>query len=236
MASKDQTDREWRDEIDQKLIEFWKEHECLFNASKASYQNKKLKTQLWSEFALSMGLNVSDVERRSRSLRTQYGRLIGHPEKITTKKKRMLKEQLSFLKPYIVPRRVTDAQDEDEEDDEDEEEETEGSVDTGSMFGSPLRADAFGPDPRFSASPLHRPPSQPQLTEAVSLSCNCPYDDSPPEPVGDGPKNDVLSQFVKVMLSDMHQIKDSMVLMRLRRDITDLVFKAVEQDVQRRRV
>lgn len=47
-------------------------------------------------------------------------------------------------------------------------------------------------------------------------------------------RHDILNQFMEVMLSDIRQIKDPMVLMRLRRDITDLVFRAVEEDVQRR--
>lgn len=48
------------------------------------------------------------------------------------------------------------------------------------------------------------------------------------------PRHHILNQFTEVMLADMRQIKDPMLLMRLRRDITDLVFKAVEEDVQRR--
>lgn len=47
------------------------------------------------------------------------------------------------------------------------------------------------------------------------------------------PRHHILSQFAEVMLADMLQIKDPMLLMRLRRDITDLVFKAAEEDMQR---
>lgn len=48
---------------------------------------------------------MSEVERRSRSLRTQYGRLLGHPERVTTPQHRMLREKLAFLRPYILRRR-----------------------------------------------------------------------------------------------------------------------------------
>ncbi|XP_029936170.1 uncharacterized protein LOC115379585 [Myripristis murdjan] len=246
MASRCHSERQWRDELDQRLIDFWRQHECLYDSSKACYHNKRLKTRLWSEFASSMGLSFDDVERRSRSLRTQYGRLIGHPEKLNTKKKRMLKEQLGFLRPYIVPRRCADAREdgfEEEDGDEDEEEEdTEGSMETGSVSASPLHTDGPVPDPglkpQCAASTL--PPAsfhhQPHVTEVVPPHCHCRGERSPPDKLADGPKEDVLGQFVKVMLSDMHQIKDTMVLMRLRRDITRLVFEAVEHDMRKRPV
>lgn len=135
----------------------------------------------------------------------------------------------------------------DDREEDDEELETEGSVDQEmeSTFGSPLDADVTGRDDeelQFVASPsnnapLHCPNSQPQVTEVMSLISNegC----SPDQPDHTAAPNttskyDILNQFAEVMLADMRQIKDPMVLMRLRRDITDLVFKAVEEDVQRR--
>lgn len=48
---------------------------------------------------------VSDVERRSRSLRTQYGRVLWHPERVSTVQQKMLRDKLDFLRPYIVRRR-----------------------------------------------------------------------------------------------------------------------------------
>lgn len=50
-------------------------------------------------------LPVSDVERRSRSLRTQYVRGLWHPERVNTFQQKMLREKLDFLRPYIVRRR-----------------------------------------------------------------------------------------------------------------------------------
>ncbi|XP_044221477.1 uncharacterized protein LOC122992020 [Thunnus albacares] len=243
----------WGPTMDNMLIDFWRKHECLFNSSLESYYDKHLKTKLWTEFAVSIGKPVSDVERRSRSLRTQYGRVLWHPERVNTFQQRMLREKLDFLRPYIVRRRgdsfLEDKFDDREEDDD--ELETEGSVDQemGSTFGSPLDADVTGRDPddelQFVASPsnsapLHCPNSQPQVTEVMSLSCDRHNDEgSPDQPDHTAAPNttskyDILSQFAEVMLADMRQIKDPMVLMRLRRDITDLVFKAVEEDVQRR--
>lgn len=128
--------------------------------------------------------------------------------------------------------------------------ETEGSIDQemGSSFGSPLDADVTGQDlddePESVAStpnpaPLRCPNPQPQVTDVMSLSCpRCHGDegstDQPDHAAA--PKHDILNQFAEVMLADMRQVKDPMVLMRLRRDITDLVFKAVEEDVRRRSV
>lgn len=243
--------------MDNLLIEFWRQHDCLFNSSIESYYDKHLKTKLWSQFAQSIGKPVSDVERRSRSLRTQYGRLLWRPDRIKTFQQTMLKEKLDFLRPYIIRRRG--GEEENFNDDDEEGEETEGSIDqeTGSMFGSLLDADVSGADAVYearsqnstpSATPqLLCPPSQPQVTEAVinmASSGNVhPSDDNiavhPPreersttEEAAAVPRqhHDVLNQFSEVMLSDMRQIRDPLVLMRLRRDITDLVFKAAEED------
>ncbi|XP_051261009.1 uncharacterized protein LOC127366201 [Dicentrarchus labrax] len=233
----------WGPTMDNMLIDFWRKHDCLFNSSVDSYYDKDLKTKLWSEFALSIGKPVSDVERRSRSLRTQYGRVLWHPERVSTVQQKMLREKLDFLRPYIVRRRGESYLEENDYREEDDEElETEESIDQemGSSFGSPLDADVTAQDlddePQFvspiqNPAPLHCPNPQPQVTDVMSLSC--PHPD-PPDQTADTSKHDILSQFAEVMLADMRQIKDPMVLMRLRRDITDLVYKAVEEDLQRR--
>lgn len=135
----------------------------------------------------------------------------------------------------------------DDREEDDEELETEGSIDQemGSSFGSPLDADVTLDDEPHPAStlnpaPLHCPNPQPQVTDVMSLSCPRRHhdDDSTDQPdqtaAPNALKHNILNQFAEVMLADMRQIKDPMVLMRLRRDITDLVFKAVEEDVQGR--
>ncbi|XP_034042470.1 uncharacterized protein LOC117524761 [Thalassophryne amazonica] len=239
----------WGPTLDNMLIDFWRRQECLFNSSLESYYDKDLKTKLWSEFAVSIGKPVSDVERRSRSLRTQYGRVLWHPERINTLQKKMLKEKLDFLRPYIVRRRsdsyLDDKFDDGEEDDEDLEI---GHCDQkmGSTLGNPLDADVAGQDlhdeplpvaSTASLASLHCASPCPHITESISLSCDC-HDAGPPDQPDQTqvplniPKHDILNQFAEVMLADMQQIKNPVVQMRLRRDITNLVFRAVEEDLQ----
>lgn len=140
----------------------------------------------------------------------------------------------------------------DQEEDDEEVETEEGSVDqeTGSTVGSPLDVDANGQEPdedlQSVASPSNPDPqqcpnSQPQVSDVMSLSCDRQDNDEvpPDQPnhssaANTASKYNILNQFTEVMLADMRQIKDSIVLMRLRRDITDLVVKAVEEDVHRR--
>ncbi|XP_026232008.1 uncharacterized protein LOC113173009 [Anabas testudineus] len=234
----------WGPTMDNLLIDFWRQHECLFNSSADSYYDKDLKTKLWTEFALSIGKPVSDVERRSRSLRTQYGRVLWHPERVNTAQQKMLREKLDFLRPYIVRRRgdstLEEQFDDREEDNDDEEPETgEGfDQDLRSSFTSLLDADVSvtsTPNP----APLHCPNPPPQVTEVITMSCPHPHYEGPTDQpdqtaAPSTSRHDILNQFAEVMLADMRQIKDPMVLMRLRRDITDLVFKAAEQDAQRR--
>ncbi|XP_077436417.1 uncharacterized protein LOC144060602 [Vanacampus margaritifer] len=240
----------WGAKRDNILIDFWKRHECLFNSSLESFYDRDTKTKLWSECALLIGKSVSDVVRRSRSLRTQYGRVLWHPERVSTFQQRMLREKLDFLRPYIVRRRgdsYPDDKSDDHEDDEGEIE-TEGSNDheTGtSTFGSPLDDYDAGQDPHeeFPSEASTSNPSsycantQSHLAETMSLSFE-PHEksspDAPDQLAANLSNHDVLNQFVNVMLADMRQIKDNMVLIRLRRDITDLVFKAVEEDMHRR--
>lgn len=45
----------WGPTMDNLLIDFWQKHECLYNSSASSYNDKDLKTRLWSEFASSVG-------------------------------------------------------------------------------------------------------------------------------------------------------------------------------------
>nr|XP_046261198.1 uncharacterized protein LOC124067672 isoform X2 [Scatophagus argus] len=190
-------------------------------------------------------LAVSEVERRSRSLRTQYGRVLWHPERVSSTQQEMLREKLAFLRPFIVRRRGDSHVGGKFEDKE--ELETDGSTEQemGSSFGSPLDADVTDQDlddgPPCVAStsaPLHRPHPQPRVTDVVSLSCPHHHGNEAsadqPEQTTNTSEGDLLNQFAQVMLADMRHIKDPVVLMRLRRDITDLVFKAVEEDQKRR--
>lgn len=231
--------QQWGQSLDSRLIDYWRNHEALFNSSLDTYHNKELKTRLWTEFALSIGRTVSDVERRSRSLRTQYGRVLCHPERVTTVQQKMLKEKLDFLRPYIVPRRIESCVEENsvERDGDEEDVETEGSLDqeVASCSGSPLNVLEVGQDPQEQLPSLK---PQPHLTQKSSLSCHQHHIEESHEPMESftTANHNILHQFVQVMLSDMQQIKDPLVLMKLRRDITDLVFKAAEEDAGRRRL
>ncbi|KAK0143758.1 hypothetical protein N1851_018034 [Merluccius polli] len=88
----------------------------------------------------------------------------------------------------------------------------------------------------------YRPITPPDITEqAISFRLKGENDDdlisnepsSPPRAL----KQDlVLKQFTDIMLADMRQIQDPLLLMKLRRDVTDLVFKAVEEDAKRSQI
>ncbi|XP_067372301.1 uncharacterized protein [Channa argus] len=208
----------WGPTMDKMLIDFWRKNECLFNPSIDSYYDKELKTKLWTEFAQSIGKPVSDVERRSRSLRTQYGRVLWHPERVSTVQQKMLREKLDFLRPYIVRRggeSYLEEKCDDREEDDEEEPETEGSFDQeiGSSFGSPLDADVTEEDlneePRsVTSTPNPAPPqcpnSQPQVTEVICMSCShrqseeCSVD-QPDQTAGpNSARHDILKQFTEL--------------------------------------
>ncbi|CAL8326758.1 unnamed protein product [Lota lota] len=87
----------------------------------------------------------------------------------------------------------------------------------------------------------YRPLTPPEITEqAISFRLKGESDEDilsndlpPPRAL----KHDmVLQQFTDIMLADMQQIQDPLLLMKLRRDITDLVFKAVEEDAKRSQI
>lgn len=47
--------------MDSMLIDFWGRHACLFNSSDVSFNDRELKTRLWSEFAASIGKSGEPV-------------------------------------------------------------------------------------------------------------------------------------------------------------------------------
>ncbi|XP_061782353.1 uncharacterized protein [Nerophis lumbriciformis] len=189
---------------------------------------------------------IPDLEIRSRSLRTPYGRVPWHPDRVNSLRQRRLRQKLDFLKPYIVGRQ-SDYDPEDKSDDHEEEGvelETEGSFEqgTGSISGSPRETHEMLQDPDedglLSGVSTSDPSYCPIPIDAASLSVDPQGDEGSPDVSNQSaaaivPKEKVLQQFVNIMLADMRQIKNQMVLMKLRRDITDLVFKAMEEDMQR---
>lgn len=110
----------------------------------------------------------------------------------------------------------------------------------GNTFGSQFGANTRCQDPyealqsvasNSTPATVHCPNPPPQIID-VSLSCDHHHEAASPDAFDQTP--DILNKFAEVMLADMRQIKDPVALMRLRRDITLLVFKAVEEDMQRR--
>ena len=46
----------WSEEKEERLVELWREHECLFDVSAASYHNRNMRDNSWRTIASALGL------------------------------------------------------------------------------------------------------------------------------------------------------------------------------------
>ncbi|XP_061567664.1 uncharacterized protein wu:fb74b10 [Cololabis saira] len=103
------TRRAWTQGMEQRLIELWQTHECLYDVSHDLYHNKAEKEHRWAEVADALQQSVEEVKTRAVSLRTQFSRLVKPRPgdscgKALTARQRWLLRVLDFLTNHIVHR------------------------------------------------------------------------------------------------------------------------------------
>ncbi|XP_029953718.1 uncharacterized protein LOC115393067 [Salarias fasciatus] len=100
----------WSDDMEDLLVDWWQQYECLYNVSSGTYHNKAEKERCWEEIAAALDLPVQEVKVRAASLRSQYSRLVRpmpggerRTRTLTPRQKRIL-TSLEFLRKHVVPR------------------------------------------------------------------------------------------------------------------------------------
>ncbi|XP_042364129.1 uncharacterized protein wu:fb74b10 [Plectropomus leopardus] len=100
----------WTRDMEDLLVDLWKQYECLYDVSSDTYHNKLEKERCWEEIAVALDLSVEEVKVRATSLRTQYTRVLkpltsgsGKNKALTPRQRRILKS-LKFLRKHVNPR------------------------------------------------------------------------------------------------------------------------------------
>ncbi|XP_033466660.2 uncharacterized protein LOC117246795 [Epinephelus lanceolatus] len=101
----------WTVDMEDLLVDLWKQYECLYDVSSDTYHNKAEKERCWEEIAVALDLSVEEVKMRATSLRTQYTRVLkplalsgGKKNKALTTRQRRILKSLKFLRKHVNPR------------------------------------------------------------------------------------------------------------------------------------
>ncbi|XP_051272769.1 uncharacterized protein wu:fb74b10 [Dicentrarchus labrax] len=99
----------WSEDMEDLLVDWWQQYECLYNVSSDTYHNKAEKERCWEEIAVSLDLPVEEVKVRAVSLRTQYSRLLkplrsGRKNKALTPRQKRILTSLKFLEKHVISR------------------------------------------------------------------------------------------------------------------------------------
>ncbi|GAA6234925.1 uncharacterized protein LOC108885274 [Lates japonicus] len=114
----------WSEDMEDLLVDWWQQFECLYNVSSDTYHNKAEKERCWEEIATALDLPVEEVKVRATTLRTQYSRLLkplrsGRKSKAMTPRQKRILMSLRFLRKHVVPRSTESALDQSEQNSDD---------------------------------------------------------------------------------------------------------------------
>ena len=94
------------DQDEEAIVEFLKEHECLYNKRHPLYKDTQTKDMLWGDFCETRNLDPEEVKKWVQSQRTIYGKLTqtksGLPPHRLTERQRWVTTTFDFLKTHIV--------------------------------------------------------------------------------------------------------------------------------------
>ncbi|KAL3992616.1 interferon gamma receptor 1 [Sarotherodon galilaeus] len=101
----------WTQAMEAQLVELWQAHPSLFDVASKNYHDRNKRDRSWMEIAAQLQLPVNEVKTRVASLRTQYGKLLkpkpsGSGQKPPTPKQTWILKHLDFLKAHVVHRQT----------------------------------------------------------------------------------------------------------------------------------
>ncbi|XP_038153207.1 uncharacterized protein LOC119791263 isoform X2 [Cyprinodon tularosa] len=99
----------WSQSTEERLVELWKAHPSLFDVASKSYHDRRKREKSWEAIAVQLQLPANEVKTRVASLRTQYGKLLkpkpsGSGHKPLTPKQKWILRHLDFLKGHVIHR------------------------------------------------------------------------------------------------------------------------------------
>ncbi|XP_072176062.1 uncharacterized protein [Diadema setosum] len=98
----------WNHFKEDRLVEWWNEHDYLYDNSHKQYTDRMAKETAVTEIAAELKVTPAHIRKRMLSLRTQYGKIArahlnGSKTKMTGRQTWLL-ESLSFLSPHMKTR------------------------------------------------------------------------------------------------------------------------------------
>ncbi|CAI5661128.1 uncharacterized protein LOC112842915 [Oreochromis niloticus] len=101
----------WTQAMEAQLVELWQAHPSLFDVASKNYHDRNKRDRGWMEIAAQLQLPVNEVKTRVASLRTQYGKLLkpkpsGSGQKPPTPKQTWILKHLDFLRAHVVHRQT----------------------------------------------------------------------------------------------------------------------------------
>ncbi|KAM6904503.1 uncharacterized protein FYW49_014592 [Xenentodon cancila] len=249
------TRKAWTQGMEQKLIELWQKHECLYDVSHELYHNKAEKESRWTEVADALQQPVEEVKTRAVSLRTQFSRLVkprpgDSGSKTLTARQRWLLRVLDFLTNHIVHRPCKTALGASnvKQDDTDDPDLSESTSD--STSSTPLPPEF--PDEGTSAATVEEIPSPvsngSRKTQAETSSRGVKRRGSSENDielqkldflkrmaarVEAEPVPDAFTTFGNQVASELRLIQDPALLTSLKRSIMNLIYDAQDSERQR---
>ncbi|XP_055020895.1 uncharacterized protein LOC129412059 [Boleophthalmus pectinirostris] len=240
--------------MEAQLIELWQTHPSLFDVASQGYHDRNRREKSWEDIAAQLQLPVNEVKTRMTSLRTQYGKLLkpkpsGSGQKPLTSKQTWILQHLDFLKAHVIHRHTestlrlaTESEDTGpmEEGDEDQSTvETESDVFTSSDTASPVSVTQEEENASNSSTvtpstdqPVKRPKVQkvkPKSTEHSIEMAKLSLLQQVQNTLS-GSNADSEEVFGQQVASELRNIKDRALQLRLRRNIMNIIYDTQEAE------
>ncbi|XP_015248611.1 PREDICTED: uncharacterized protein LOC107096463 [Cyprinodon variegatus] len=222
----------WSKSTEKQLVELWKAHPCLFDVASQSYYDRKNREKSWEAIAHQLQLPVNEVKTRVTSLRTQYGKLLkakprrGGGRKPLTPKQKWILKHVDFLKGHIIHRHTESTMSPTTE----SEEAFEGEGDSST---SETEAEVEEEDSSSSLTcqlvqkkeeTKQKPQSAQQCLEMAELSL---LQQIQKTLVSNADSTELFGQQVA---SELRNIRDRAIQLRLRRNIMNMIYDAQEAE------
>ncbi|KAM4565474.1 uncharacterized protein V3H82_014502 isoform 2-T2 [Fundulus diaphanus] len=234
----------WSQSTEEQLVELWRAHPSLYDVGSQSYHNRSKREKSWGKIATQLHLPVNEVKTRVASLRTQYGKLMkpkpsGSAQKPLTPKQKWIIKHLDFLKGHVIHRPTestlrpgTESEDTCEGEEDPATVESEADVLSSSDATSPVSVvQEEESSPPVTCQPVQKqrvkkqkPQSAQHSLEMTKLSLLQQVQKALSSTA------DPAELFGQQVASELRNIKDRAVQLRLKRDIMNMIYDAQEAE------
>ena len=107
----------WTTEQEEDLIDWWRQHECLYNEKNPDFHDRNMKRKLLENKAkeIGYGCDYDAINTRMSSLRTKLNHLMkpkaSGSKGTKTPREQFVWDRLSFIRPYVVHRKTKSTRD-----------------------------------------------------------------------------------------------------------------------------